>query len=119
MTNTADRLATDLAQVLEDGAEIVVPTKGSFTNTSTLQSSSIAIGSTSRKHKLVLGESININQATASQLEELPGIGAKRAQAILLFKKQHGAFLSLSSLQGIKGIGEKELQKLLPFCRIG
>ncbi len=119
MTKTADRLATDLAQVLEDGAEIVVPTKGSVTNTASFQSSSIALGSTSRKHKLALGESININQATVSQLEELPGIGVKRAQAILLFKKQHGAFLSLSSLQGIKGIGAKELQKLLPYCRIG
>ena len=119
MTKGADRLDTDLAQVLEDGAEIVVPTKGSISNSASFQSASIALGSTSRKHKLALGESININQATASQLEELPGIGAKRAQAILRYKKQHGAFLSLSALQGIKGIGAKELQKLLPYCRIG
>ncbi|CAG8998349.1 MAG: hypothetical protein CENE_00295 [Candidatus Celerinatantimonas neptuna] len=50
---------------------------------------------------------INLNQATAAQLETLPGIGSVKAKAIISYRKQHGAFKNLSQLSAVKGIGLK------------
>ncbi len=62
---------------------------------------------------------INLNTATAGQLDELPGIGASRAQAILeLRKKLGGSFKSVDQLLEVKGIGEKMLQKIKPLVTL-
>ncbi|WP_025851341.1 ComEA family DNA-binding protein [Paenibacillus ehimensis] len=62
---------------------------------------------------------INLNTATAGQLDELPGIGASRAQAIVeLRKKLGGSFKSVDQLLEVKGIGEKMLQKIKPLVTL-
>ncbi|WP_277713215.1 ComEA family DNA-binding protein [Paenibacillus mucilaginosus] len=62
---------------------------------------------------------LNLNQATAEQLDALPGIGPSRAAAIIeLRRKRGGAFRSLDELLEIKGIGEKSLQKLKPLLTL-
>lgn len=58
---------------------------------------------------------VNINTATAAQLETLPGIGAVKAQAILTYREAYGPFRSVNELTLVKGIGEKTLEKLLPY----
>lgn len=61
-----------------------------------------------------LGEavSININQATAQEITaKLDGIGRKKAQAIVQYRKQHGDFKNVDALMQVKGIGEKTLAK--------
>lgn len=62
---------------------------------------------------------LDLNQATLAQLEELPGIGTKRAQAILDFRAAHHGFQSVSQLLQIKGIGRSMLRKLRPLVTIG
>ncbi|WP_426447866.1 helix-hairpin-helix domain-containing protein [Paenibacillus sp. S-38] len=65
------------------------------------------------------GALLHLNQATAEQLDALPGIGPSRAAAIIeLRKKRGGAFRSLDELLEIKGIGEKSLQKLKPLLTL-
>ncbi|MCZ8518675.1 MULTISPECIES: helix-hairpin-helix domain-containing protein [Paenibacillus] len=62
---------------------------------------------------------LHLNQATAEQLDALPGIGPSRAAAIIeLRKKRGGAFRSLDELLEVKGIGEKSLQKLKPLLTL-
>ena len=61
-----------------------------------------------------LGEavSININQATAQEITaKLDGIGRKKAQAIVQYRKHHGDFKKVDELMQVKGIGEKTLAK--------
>ena len=61
-----------------------------------------------------LGEqvSININQATVQEITaKLDGIGRKKAQAIVQYRKQHGDFKKVDELIQVKGIGEKTLAK--------
>lgn len=58
---------------------------------------------------------VNINTATAAQLETLPGIGTVKAQAILAYREAYGPFRSVNELTLVKGIGEKTLEKLLPY----
>ncbi|WP_379161046.1 ComEA family DNA-binding protein [Paenibacillus sp. sgz5001063] len=58
---------------------------------------------------------INVNTADAAALMNLPGIGEKKAQAIIEYRSSKGAFHSLTDLGGVKGIGPKMLEKLKPL----
>lgn len=58
---------------------------------------------------------VNINTADQAQLETLPGIGPVKAQAILDWRAAHGRFTDAAQLLEVKGIGEKTLEKLLPY----
>lgn len=61
---------------------------------------------------------VNLNTATAGELEALPGIGSSRAQAILEARKTKGGFKSVDELLEVKGIGEAGLERLRPFVRV-
>jgi competence protein ComEA len=62
---------------------------------------------------------VNVNTATVDELTALPGIGEKRAQAILEARKQKGGFKSVEELTEVKGIGPANLEKLRPYLRAG
>lgn len=55
---------------------------------------------------------VNVNTAAAAALMDLPGIGEKKAQAIIDYRSSKGAFRSLADLGKVKGIGPKMLEKL-------
>jgi len=59
---------------------------------------------------------VNINTATAEELELLPGIGPARARAILEYRKVRGAFAKVDDLREVDGIGERSLELLRPHC---
>lgn len=61
---------------------------------------------------------ISINSAGLTELQEIPGIGEKKAQAILDYRNQHGAFQSIHDLTSIKGIGNKMLEKMKPYIEL-
>jgi len=55
---------------------------------------------------------VNINKANAETIaESLNGIGLKKAQAIVLYRKENGAFKAANDLTNVKGIGEKTVNK--------
>jgi len=62
---------------------------------------------------------ININTATATELQQVPGIGPSTAQKILDTRKSYGAFKSVDDLLAIKGIGPKKLEKMRKYLTIG
>jgi competence protein ComEA len=61
---------------------------------------------------------VNLNTATADELQLLPGIGAARAQAVIDLRKQRGGFKSVEELKDVKGIGDTALERLRPFVRL-
>lgn len=54
---------------------------------------------------------INLNNASAAELEALNGIGAAKAEAIVEYRKTHGAFKSVDELAKVKGVGLKTVEK--------
>ncbi len=55
---------------------------------------------------------VNINSATAQQLETLPGVGPKLAARIVEYRQKAGGFKSAQELMNVKGIGEKNFEKI-------
>ena len=61
---------------------------------------------------------IDINQASAEQLQTLPGIGAKRADAIVK-QRESRRFTRVSQLLRVRGIGRRTLKRLRPLIFVG
>ncbi len=55
---------------------------------------------------------VDINQATVQELAKLPGIGKKKAEAIVTYRNEKGNFSSVEDLLKIEGIGKKTLEKI-------
>ena len=63
-------------------------------------------------------DKINLNTATAEQLDTLPGIGPAYATAIITYRDQH-AFKTIEEIKDIKGIGDKTFEKLVNLITVG
>jgi len=64
-------------------------------------------------------DALNINEATAKQLELLPGIGKTTAKRIVEFRKANGPFKQVADLQQVKGIGKGKFAKLKDLLTVG
>jgi competence ComEA-like helix-hairpin-helix protein len=62
---------------------------------------------------------VNINLATAAELEQVPGIGPATAEKILQMRKSYGAFKSVDDLLAVRGIGRKRLDKMRKYLVAG
>src|SRR5208337_5684371 len=62
---------------------------------------------------------INLNFASAAELQQVPGIGPSTADKILEMRKSYGAFKSVDDLLAIKGIGPKRLEKMRKYLTVG
>jgi len=58
---------------------------------------------------------VNVNQASAAELERLPRVGPKLAERIVAHRSQHGAFKRVEDLMEVKGVGEKTFALLKPY----
>lgn len=64
-------------------------------------------------------DKLDINSATASALDDLPGIGPKTAEAIILYREEYGSFANIGQLLDVPGIGEKTLEAIAPYITAG
>jgi competence protein ComEA len=62
---------------------------------------------------------VNLNTATAEQLEALPGIGPRTAVRILEYRQKSGGFKKVEDLMNVQGIGEKGFLKIKPMVTVG
>ena len=62
---------------------------------------------------------VNINTASAAELESLPGIGAKTAARIIEYRQKNGPFKKIEELMNVRGLGEKNFLKLKAQLTVG
>jgi competence protein ComEA len=102
-TKRADLSAVNLAAQLEDGRQILVPLRVARGG-SAASGGAGAAGAAPAK--------VNLNTATAEQLDTLSGVGPATAAKILAHREQHGSFGSVEELGDVPGIGERRLEAL-------
>ena len=64
-------------------------------------------------------EKVDVNRATAPELESLPGVGPSLAQRILDYRKEHGPFQRIEDLMNVQGIGEKNFLRIREHVTVG
>lgn len=62
---------------------------------------------------------LDINAASAEELDYLPGIGSAVAQRIVQWREDNGPFQQLTDLMNVEGIGPSRLEEMLPYIIIG
>lgn len=119
LTEDADITCVNLAYVLEDGIKIRIPrlsdeedsnsifNEGSGGNIIEENDESTSTNQTSKN--------ININKATESELQTLPGIGASLASRIIDYREQNGKFTTIEEIKNVNGIGESKYDQIKEF----
>lgn len=103
-TKDADLQQLNLAALLSDGVQIRVPVEGEALSGEVLGS---LVAGTDAQTSLV-----NINLASLSELERLPGVGPATAAAIVAYRDDAGTFNTVEELLGVPGIGPAKLERL-------
>jgi competence protein ComEA len=93
--------ALNLAAPLADGTQILVPREGQE-----------GVAPPPVTGSAVAGGLINVNTATATELEELPGVGEVIAQAIVDYRTENGPFTTVEQLIDVSGIGDATLENI-------
>ena len=108
----------DAEDVLEDDADAAPPSE--VRKDVSLKGIKPAVRKTSTGAKKgdALKEPIDVNHATATELQRLPGIGPAMSSRIILVREQR-PFLSVEELRRVPGIGVKTLERLRPFVTVG
>ena len=111
-TEEADETKINLAQKISDQMQIIVP------NLHSKQEGGVTEGNSGKGNLSNTTPSnskqgtVNINTATLEELQTIKGIGKKKAEAILQYRKEHGAFRTKEDLLQVKGIGKKALEAI-------
>jgi competence protein ComEA len=104
VTPEADLDAVNLAAKVADGDRVFVPRRG--------QNPPAVVAPVGPADGSTPSGPVNLNTATAEQLDTLPGVGPTTAQAIIAWRQEHGAFRSVQDLLEVRGIGPAKLESL-------
>jgi len=104
LTPNADLTAINLACILEDGEKIYIPKIGE----QIIEKESDSFSS----------EKININKASQTELETIPGIGPSTALKIINYRKENGKFSKIEDIKNVSGIGDSKFNSIKEYITI-
>ena len=111
-TEEADEIKINLAQKISDQMQIIVPNLHSKQEGGVTEGNSGKGNLSNTTPSNLKQGTVNINTATLEELQTIKGIGKKKAEAILQYRKEHGAFRTKEDLLQVKGIGKKALEAI-------
>lgn len=128
LKDSADTGDLNLAQPIEDGAQLRIGTSGNpggeisagppagDPGAATTPASGTGAGAAAGSG--ASGGLVNLNQADAATLETLPGVGPATSAKIISYREQHGGFTSVEQLEEVSGIGPKTYAELAPLVTV-
>ena len=111
-TEEADEIKINLAQKISDQMQIIVPNLNSKQEGGVTEGNSEKGNLSNTTPSNLKQGTVNINTATLEELQTIKGIGKKKAEAILQYRKEHGSFRTKEDLLQVKGIGKKALEAI-------
>ena len=134
-TGNANISKVNLVFVLEDGMKINIPNNNDLKNHSDFEYITMASGDGASDVGSSDGDSteyrndsgggfdsghsfVNINTATQTELESLPGIGPSLALKIINYRKENGKFSSIEEIKNVSGIGDSKFESLKKYIRV-
>lgn len=117
-TEEADTEKVNLAYELTDGVKVYIPSKNvdKESNISTQKYITTESGDNEIVEEAEMKKSnkilVNINQATQTELETLPGIGPSTALEIISYRKENGDFTTIEDIKSVSGIGENKFKSI-------
>lgn len=75
-------------------------------------------GADEGRRSLAKPQPVDLNRATAADLDHLPGVGPVLAKRMVEYRKSIGRFHAVEDLRGVKGIGKKKFERLKPFVTV-
>ncbi len=120
LNEDADINNINLAYILCDGMKIHIPRKNE--NANEIQDNTkmyISTESNNKENEKTNNKStkVNINTATQTELETLPGIGTSTALKIIEYRKQNGKFNNIEDIKNVSGIGDSKFEKVKEFIK--
>ncbi len=106
----ADKTNINLAQLLDDGEKLDVPYMEGGSPVITTPVPEVVTSTT---------ELININTASAAELDTLPGIGPTTAQKIIDYRTQNGPFVNTEDIINVSGIGPGTYERIKTLITVG
>lgn len=121
LTENADITNVNLAYVLDDGVKIRIPSitdekKGDEqileeeSGENIIEETNMTFGASTKE--------VNINKATETELQSLPGIGASLASRIIEYRNQNGKFSKIEDIKNVNGIGDSKYDNIKDFITV-
>ena len=112
-TDEANQNKVNLAYEVKDEQKIVIPNiKQNDEDISVVDNNEDFI-----ENSMTKGTLVNINTATQTELETLPGVGPSTASKIISYRKENGKFNSIEDLKKVSGIGDSKFEKVKEFIK--
>ena len=99
---------SDPDQIIASGSRVEVEPEGGH-----------RVSAMSGAQLITLSLPIDLNRATAEDLDAIPGLGPALAKRIVEYRQAHGAFKKVEDLQVVSGMGPRNLEKLKPYLGLG
>ncbi|WP_262314531.1 helix-hairpin-helix domain-containing protein [Lacticaseibacillus parakribbianus] len=116
LTAKADVTQVNLAKIAVDEESLYIPTVGETPPVAVEQGPTP--GATTAASSSGQGL-VNLNTATAAELETLSGIGPKKAADIIAYRESSGGFKTIEDIKNVSGIGDKTFEALAPSITVG
>lgn len=120
VTQNADLSKVNLAYILQDGQKLYIPSMNDDNNVQYIstENGEGIIAENNINDKSGINKKVNINKASQSDLENIPGVGPSLAQKIISFRDENGKFKNVEDLKNVSGIGDKKFEIIKDYVDV-